>query len=106
MTTTANTNLILDPSIAGSTPNGQGNIVTWYGGRPNIDVLGIFGGASVDILVCTKAPADLSTLLDTDWITLETFTQAGFYNEYLNPCLLSARVSGATGTTELKVIVL
>lgn len=101
---TLNTNLIIDPT--GITQNGMQNIVSWYGGRPNIDVLGTFGGATVALLVCAKAPADLNTLTAADWVDLKDYTAPGFYNDYLNPCLLSAKVTGATGTTQLKVIVL
>ena len=83
---------------------GQQNIVSWYGGYVSIEVTGVFGGASVQLQACSKAPANLATLAATDWLNLgAALTANGVYQGYLNPCLLSATLSSVSGTTALRI---
>lgn len=94
----------LSGGSAGITQNGEQNIISWYGGYCNIDVSGTFGGASVQLQCCTKIPPHGQQPAAGDWIPLgQALTQAGQYSSFLNACLLSANVSGASGTTNLRV---
>lgn len=101
--TAANTNLIVDPTAQPSA--GMQNIIAWLGGIINIDVTGIFAGVNVKILVATKAPADRSTLQTADWLELCEFNDVGRFSDNLNPCLVSAQITGGDGTTRIKAIV-
>jgi hypothetical protein len=91
----------------GLTADGLQNIISWYGGYCDVNISGVWGGASVDIVCCNKIPAsgDLSEIADTDWVALApNVTSNSHYSSYLNPCLLSAKVSGSSGTTALRIV--
>lgn len=103
MAVTTSPNLLCDGTVINV--NGQQNICAWYGGHINLEVNGIFGGATVDLQVCTKAPIDLTTLVDADWVSLKAFTANGNYEGNLNPCLMRANVSAASGTTSVRAII-
>lgn len=109
MTVTLSTNLIADDAAV--QVNGAQNVVSWYGGHCNIAVSGTFGGANLQVQVCTKIPAtngvpDLSSLVDADWANLSSaFSASGNFSDFLNPCLIRGFIASASGSTQIRAIV-
>ena len=100
-----NTNLICDGSVIQS--DGLQHIVPWYGGPVNVNFTGVFAGATVSLVCCTKltpnSPGDIAI---GDWISLwQENTPGQFSEEFLAPCMLSAIITGASGATSIRAIV-
>jgi hypothetical protein len=88
-------------------------ICMWFGGKLDIAISGVFGGATVDIYACTRLPA-LGAVTDgagnsnipiADWVPIAKAIAAPelLQFEHLNPCLLCAHVNAVAGTTRVRV---
>lgn len=107
---TRNSNLLLSNAAAPANGVNYGSLVQWFGGDLNVSVTGVFDGATVDLVFCTRLPKLASNqtyadvLTDADWISLSAFTASGKYSGPLNPCLLGVKISSTGTNTRVRAV--
>jgi hypothetical protein len=105
-------NTLLSDAAAPSNGINRAMVKHWMGGPIRVTAAGNFAGATVELLMTIKFPADgdVAEYLDTvahpdnQFIVLHTFTAGGAFNlENLNPCALAVRVSNTAVGTRVRV---
>ena len=109
---TRNANLILDKTAQPANGVQYANVTLWYGGAFEAILTGVFGGATVEVVVCPTIPnkTDVQSYGDVmtndDWVTLAALTAPGrVTEETLNPCLVTTKVTASGATTRVKGII-
>lgn len=107
-----NSGLLLANTAQPAAGINKANVIQWYGGQLTISATGEFGGATVDIMACTRFPtsgdkadfSDASKFTDADFSVIATTSAAGMVNlGNVNPCALAVRITNPSGTTRIKV---
>lgn len=106
-----NANLLVGDEAAPVAGVNYDSLVPWYGGELSVNASGVFDGAGLSLVCCTKLPklgegetyADVLT--EDDWVELHAFTENGRFQDNINPCLLGVRVNVPGANTRTRVIV-
>lgn len=109
-----NANLLLSDEEQPDNGIQRSNVKRWYGGPLQVAVSGEFDGATVDLLLTTRMPADGEAATyeddeahpDTDFIEIGTATEPEVFTfEHMNPCALVVRVSNSGNDTRVRAVI-
>jgi hypothetical protein len=109
---TRNAGLLLSNAAAPAAGMQNASVIQWYGGNLRVSAQGVFDGATVDIMVCTRLPTggdradylDPTKFTDADWSSLGSTSEPNMLNYgNVNPCALAVKVTNPGANTRIKV---
>lgn len=109
-----NNSLLLSNAAAPAAGINKTKIIQWYGGPLTVTAIGVFGGATVDIMACTRLPTkgdradynNAAKFTDADFSVIATTSAPGTVNlGNVNPCALALRVTNPGTTSRIRVTV-
>lgn len=108
---TRNVGLLLDNASAPAAGIDKSVVVQWYGGNLSLVTSGVFDGATVELMACTRLPhsgdrleyLDPTKFSDADFTPLASVTEPGTQEMgNINPCALAVRITNPGGNTRIK----